>query len=343
MQIQNNQNSTKLDSNNLSNLFSYETDFVRLIYKLHKKPWRILYFGFIPKKLRKKYNLIADRSKQASVADAWEKMIYLYQDNKIEHFQLKPKKTFLDQKIIWQYWAQGVNHGQLPEIVNLCFTSVDKYCADYKIIRLDDSNINDYLDLPDFVYLKKQNPEFKHAFFADLIRLALLDVYGGTWLDATIMLTSPIKENIANSDFFMFQRSSEAKNKRYWSEYNSDYFGWDSNHRINVLNSFIVGKKGNIVIHTCLDLLLNFWKTQNNIPHYFFFQILFDVLINKYFSDQQSIIVDDTLPHLLQSKANNFYDQTEFNKILSLINIHKMTYIANSPQNSFYNYLKDNI
>lgn len=55
------------------------------------------------------------------------------------------------------------------------------------------------------------------------------------------------------------------------------------------------------------------------------------------------MIVDDTLPHLLQSKANNFYDQTEFNKILSLINIHKMTYIANSPQNSFYNYLKDNI
>ena len=86
-----------------------------------------MYFGFIPKKLRKKYNLIADRSKQASVADAWEKMINLYQDNKIEHFQLKPKKTFLDQKIIWQYWAQGINHGQLPEIVNLCFKSVDKY------------------------------------------------------------------------------------------------------------------------------------------------------------------------------------------------------------------------
>ena len=79
-----------------------------------------MYFGFIPKKLRKKYNLIADRSKQASVADAWEKMINLYQDNKIEHFQLKPKKTFLDQKIIWQYWGTGWENKELPDIVKLC-------------------------------------------------------------------------------------------------------------------------------------------------------------------------------------------------------------------------------
>ncbi len=84
----------------------------------------------------------------------------------------------------------------------------------------------------------------------------------------------------------MFRRSSEAKNKRYWSEYNSDYFGWDSNHRINVLNSFIVGKKGNIVIHTCLDLLLNFWKTQ--IIFLITFSNFFDVLIN----DLRSTIYD---------------------------------------------------
>lgn len=54
----------------------------------------------------------------------------------------------------------------------------------------------------------------------------------------------------------MFQRSSEAKNQRYWAEYNSDYFGWDSNHRVNVLNSFIVGK--NIVIHTCFRSIVEF-------------------------------------------------------------------------------------
>nr|WP_261862886.1 capsular polysaccharide synthesis protein [Psychrobacter sp. JCM 18900] len=54
-----------------------------------------------------------------------------------------------------------MTENRLPESVKLYFKSVDKHAADYKIIRLDDSNIYDYLDLPDFIWDKKNVSRFQ--------------------------------------------------------------------------------------------------------------------------------------------------------------------------------------
>ena len=120
------------------------------------------------------------------VAKLWDIFLEEYFQNKLESFQLKPKTELSSQKIIWQYWGQGLEQEKLPDIVKLCFASVDQYKEDYQVIRLDENTVRQYLDLPDFVWEKKKNKQFKPAFFADLFRLALLDVYGGIWIDATI-------------------------------------------------------------------------------------------------------------------------------------------------------------
>ncbi len=268
----------------------------------------------------------------------WDIFLDYYFSNQLEKYQLKEKKQFNDQKIIWQYWGQGIQ-SDLPHIVKLCFSSVDQFKADYQVIRLDESNIKDYLDLPDFVWDKRNNSKFKHAFFADLIRLALLNVYGGVWLDATILLTAPIESEILDADYFMFQRHRDTPEKQLWYDRNHDYFDWSDEQNVNVLNSFIVGKKGNEVLQICLDVLLNFWRTQENIPHYFFFQIMYDVLIKDRFKSQQCEIIDDTLPHLLQFKLNEQFSSVEYNQILQQINIHKMNYIDKVVENSYYDFL----
>ena len=301
-----------------------------------------MYLLSTPRSKRKKLEKEADIAQQLHVAHCWKQFIELYFNNKLINYYFEPKKNIGSEKIIWQYWGQGIDSPDLPEAVKLCFKSVDNNSGEYTVIRLDDSNIKDYIDIPQFVFEKRENPQFKHAFFADLLRLALLDVYGGVWLDATVYLSSALSDLSVDSGFFMYQRVNHKTNWAEWVSFNKDYFSWDANHKINVLNSIIYASKNNIVIHTCLDLLLNFWRTQEHIPHYFFFQIMFDTLITHNLSDSQCTITDDTKPHLLVKLLDEPFDADTYQKIISQMNTHKLSYNKSPKPNSFYQYLLNN-
>ncbi|MDE0490993.1 capsular polysaccharide synthesis protein [Psychrobacter sp. A3] len=331
-----------IDLNNISSHFFLDSEGYKQLKKKKKKPYRYLYNLTTPRSKRKALEKKVDIEQQNQVAKSWEAFIELYYNNKLQNFSLRPKKKFGHEKIIWQYWGQGFSESTLPDSVQLYFKSIDKHCADYKIIRLDDENIHEYLDLPPFVWNKKNLDGFKPAFFADLLRLALLDVYGGVWLDATIYLTAPLPNMLKDNDFFMYQRDQSAQNKQHWHRFNSYYFNWDSSHKVNLLNSVIFARKGNPVIHTCLDLLLNFWQTQEYIPHYFFFQILFDTLITDKLAQHQCAIVDDTKPHLLVSVLQKTFDKSEYQDIISQSSIHKMSYVKETKSGSYYEYLLNN-
>lgn len=324
----------------MTNLFSQDEAQTTRLKRLKKQPWRTFYSIFVSKADRKLQQKQANALQKQHVAKLWRIFLDKYFKGDLNSFQLKPKKNFSDQKIIWQYWGQGLAAAQQNETVKLCFASVDKYKGNYQVVRLDEESVRDYLDLPEFVWEKKKNKQFKPAFFADLIRLALLDVYGGIWVDATILLTSNIEDHLLNQDFFMFHRDSHVLNKTQWLNFNSDYFGWDVNHNVNVLNSFIISKRNNKFVHTCFEIMMNYWQTQKNIPHYFIFQIMFDELIKYKEYEDQMIVIDDTLPHLLQIRLNDKFDINEYNLILSKINIHKLNYMEESEGGTFFSYIK---
>ncbi|SDB80892.1 capsular polysaccharide synthesis protein [Acinetobacter boissieri] len=273
------------------------------------------------------------------VAQAWGHFIDYDDEGLFNHCDITAKKVLPTQKIIWQYWGQGFSGQALPEVVQLCIDSVDKYKQDYTIIRLDDETIHDYLDFPSFVLEKRQNGVYKYAFFADLLRLALLNAYGGVWLDATILLTQKIPPSILQQEIFFYQRSEHALDKKQWQKMNDAYFGWSDSHHVNVLNSIIVAKRDNPLIRKCLVLLLKFWETQESIPHYFFFQILFDVLKQR--GEVNMLDLDDTLPHLLlRLIKTGYFNQSKLADVLSQSHMHKMTYFKESCAPSYYEYLK---
>lgn len=325
---------------NMINLFSQdEVQTVRL-KRLKKQPWRTFYSIFVPKKKRKLQQKQANILQKQHVAKLWNIFLDQYFDGKLDHFQLKAKKQFTDQKIIWQYWGQGLAAAQQNDTVKLCFASVDRFKGDYHVIRLDEKSVQEYLDLPDFIWEKKKNAQFKPAFFADLIRLALLDLYGGIWIDATILLTAPIDPVILKQDFFMFQRVSSAENQDFWTAFNTDYFGWGEEHVVNVLNSFIVAKKENKGVHICFEIMMNFWKTQQDIPHYFIFQIMFNELLKRPSFEQSFLLIDDTFPHLLQIQLKEEYNENNFERILLKTNIHKINYMHGLNDSSYFEQLK---
>lgn len=226
-------------------------------------------------------------------------------------------------KVIWQYWAQGYDN--LPPVVEECLASVDKYKGEYKVVRLSDETVGDYLAMPDYMINNRQN--MTTANFSDVLRLMLLSAYGGVWIDSTILLTDFIPNHYLDSDFFVFQRDPEEKNKEYWANTYAYYFGWADGFRVRMLNSFIIAKKRYPVIDELCGLMLKWWKNNSYLPDYFFFQILFDVLINGKYKNANYSSASDCLPHYLQQAINDpAFNLMPVDEIKNSIPIHKLTY-----------------
>lgn len=227
--------------------------------------------------------------------------------------------------MIWQYWGQGGDLETLPDTVQRCFASIDKYKEDYTVIRLNDQSIADYIDFPEFIYQANGDYKFSKVFFSDLLRLALLHVYGGVWLDATILLTAPLDEKYNQQDYFVFQRCPNEPNKSFWAGPHTSYWSWNKRYRVKMLNSIIFAKRQSVVITTMLDLILYYWRTQPRVNNYFFFQILYNELMQGQLKDGQCRIVSDTLPHLLRVRLGD-ENYISVDSLLNQINIHKLTY-----------------
>lgn len=269
---------------------------------------------YIWRKLRERKILAAHKR----VAKICEALIKEYDSAHVD-FDLTPKKQFDSDRIIWQYWAQG--YDVVPKIVRDCLDSVDKYAADYTVVRLDDDNLTDYLDIPEYVQAKRASYSIAH--FSDLLRLMLLAVYGGIWIDATIMLSGVIPETYLLQDLFVFRRDPNEPDQKYWRNTYAYYFGWSKGFKVNMLNSFIIAKKGNKTITDLCHYMLLWWKEHDSIPDYFFFQILFDTYAPK----DVCPLVSDTLPHYLQQSINDpTFNLIPTGEILREIPIHKLSY-----------------
>lgn len=240
-----------------------------------------------------------------------------------EDIQLKAKKDLGTEKIIWQYWAQG--YDDIPERIRECLDSVEKYAGEYSVIRLHDSNLSEYLDIPE--YIIKKRACFSYAFFSDLLRVMLLSTYGGLWLDATVLLTGQIPREYSEYDFFLFQRDPDENHKDYWENVYAYYFCWDKRFRVNMLSSIFFARKDTVVINALAGLMMKWWKENDSVPDYFFFQILYDVLINGRLKEYKCPVVSDCPPHYLQQSMNDKrFSLMPYDQIVASIPIHKLTY-----------------
>jgi len=103
-------------------------------------------------------------------------------------------------KIIWTYWHSD----DRPELVNKCIDSWRKHNPDWEIRVLSDTTLNKWL------------PGFDHSGYelmahkADMIRLMLINKYGGVWSDASVALTEPIQ--VPDMEFVGYYRDEVNKN-----------------------------------------------------------------------------------------------------------------------------------
>ena len=103
---------------------------------------------------------------------------------------------------VWCCWWQG--EAQMPELVKLCHARLKQVLpgdkAELHLITLD--NYKDYVDIPSHIIEKFERKLVTMATMSDVLRFALLEKYGGYWLDATVFFTGEIPEEYFSGQFY---------------------------------------------------------------------------------------------------------------------------------------------
>lgn len=296
-------------------------------------------------------NKIAETDLELQAYSYLKKYLYVLEEPEIKVANsTNSGEEWKNERILWQMWWQGIENA--PSIVKACMNSVEKFYPSNRII-ITEKNYGDYVDLPDYILEKHKSGIISNTHLSDIIRIFLLQKYGGVWLDATCLLTESIPENIMNSEVFFFRSIS-------WSQYpkvptkkmmrtlvETPFYRGEV---IPISNWFIISKPNNNMITNVKKFLLEYWHFENYAINYFFFHLFINLaLMNDKTSKElyeNMPNLSNVNPHILQGQLYNIFDGELFEEIKSYSFVHKLTYakFKNIPKGrkNFYNYILEN-
>lgn len=112
------------------------------------------------------------------------------------------------------YWHQGWSNA--PFLVRECLKSWLARNSGWELVLLDRATLGDYVQLPSYV---QTLPDIPHASLSDIVRILLLERFGGIWVDATVYCNRPLDEWIddaAREGFFAFERPTPERPVASW-------------------------------------------------------------------------------------------------------------------------------
>lgn len=222
---------------------------------------------------------------------------------------------------VWFLWLQGIE--QAPDIVKICYSSVQKNLGDRELIFLTDENYRDYILFPDYIQKKIDSGIITKTHMSDLLRLELLTRYGGTWIDATVYLSSSnIPHYMLDSDLFLFQKLKPAL---------------DGNPK-SISSWYITSCTKNPILVLAKELLYEYWKKEIRLIDYFLMHNFIELAIETYPSEWKKVVpFSSSTPHILLLRLFDEYDRVIWDSVMSQTSIHKLTYKFKDDQINNYN------
>ena len=276
------------------------------------------------KKLKHAIFMDAETRNLCALNGAYE---YLLRYKKALQKDITEYKAEPTEKIIWTCWLQGVENA--PVLVKKCIESMRQYANGYKVEVIDLNNVSQFVQLPDSVVSKYKAGIIPHAHFSDMIRLALLEKYGGVWIDSTILMTDVLPDYILEADMFIFRGSG---------------FG-----HTRIYNPFLAAKPHHPIIQSMLLLLYAYWKKENKLVSYSIFHLFFSIAIeqsrlNQYLWNKVPN-VSGTQMFYIQPRLGEYFDRNAYELATQLSSLHKLTYkykefgIDTNRKGTFYDVL----
>lgn len=216
---------------------------------------------------------------------------------------------------VWVAWLQGEEAA--PPLVRKCIDSIRKHAGNREVRVVTWNNLDSYIDIPDYIIERLNHHQMQFAQFSDYIRIALLCKYGGIWVDATVLLTAPIPDEISGSPLFFFRSAV------------------DNSPVIRNSSWFIVSCPGNPVVQKMKYLLECYWQREHKLKDYFILHLFLSCLVD---SDEECReiwnnmhFVGNMEAHRMQSLLFEQYSEKLFDDICSGSTIHKLTYKFKNP------------
>ena len=211
--------------------------------------------------------------------------------------------------VIWWCWLQV--YDEAPNIVKACFRSLKK--LNRPIIVLTEDNYSDYASLPEHIIRKWKDGIISNAHFADALRLELLTIHGGTWIDSTVLLTdaSAYRLMTEGTELFAYAYIMHDATRDYIL-----YGNW-------LIHSSAYSK---ILWETKL-MLYKYWERENSLMNYFIFHLFFTISCRRNRDEMAKIPTYSDAPcHIMQIELLGAYSPERFRQLLSMSGIHKLTY-----------------
>ena len=243
-----------------------------------------------------------------------------------------PQKTLQEyENPLWVCWFQG--YEKAPLLVRNCIDNIKKQAGSHNVIVLDEKNMLDYANIPDYIIKKYREGIITKQNFSDILRFALLSQQGGAWIDSTIWLTKPLAEELFKMDVYSIKNNKGNKYNianRRWTAY------------------FWICKKNSYFAQKVFQFFCEYWKNNSSLVDYF----LIDHII-AFLYDNDSAIKDvlNKIPenniHVtdLQKELLQPYNEEKLSKIRENTSIFKLSWkedYSNLPENAtYYKFFKE--
>ena len=224
------------------------------------------------------------------------------------------EEKIVNKDTIWFCWLQGIE--EAPDLVKRCLESIKINLMDKKIILIDQENLFDYIQLPDYIVKKWKTGRIGAAHFSDIIRLELLIRHGGYWIDATVYCTdSKLTQYIDELPLFM---------------YSFYYFGF--NPEIMATNNWLLyGTTNQNILCLTREFLYRYWLKYDRALNYFIFHLFMTMALEYYVEEHIKIpIVSQVDAHILATYMFHSFDSKRYELIKMQTGFHKLSTRFNS-------------
>lgn len=240
------------------------------------------------------------------------KYSYVLCDSRYWKVNVKKKEIDESKRPIWVLWLQGFENA--PEIVKACVHSLENVVRETeKIFLLDGNNLFDYIDLPTYIIKKWKEGIISNTHLSDLIRVQLLNMYGGIWIDATVYFTSnELPDYMTSNKLFMFSR----------------WLDWRECPEPRLVASWLIAAQpANKLLMILEALQEEYWKKENSMEDYYLTH-LFITLIAECFPDEwerMEIVMRDPA-QLLNEELSSEFDNVRYEHLKRMSDVHKLSY-----------------
>ncbi|WP_433791967.1 capsular polysaccharide synthesis protein [Actinoplanes sp. CA-252034] len=215
----------------------------------------------------------------------------------------RPAHSTFDQPI-FVYWAQGFEVA--PPVVRACLAALRANNPGSRVHELSLANIGAYVDVPEDLAAALEGD---HYHFSDLLRMLLLEKFGGIWVDAACLVTEPLRPHIDRA---------LAKGSVFAFTYTGPY----------LVNWFLASRPDSYVMHLWRAASFLWWEKRGEIVDVLLHHHVFEMLhrLDDRFRTEwdAGLRLNATPPHALQSVLLRPYDPEMFQTITEGAFVHKL-------------------